>query len=85
MQPFPLSDPTICESGMAAIFSSIEQLRNSGIKTTQTGEKPRLIVISATASADLWGSLKWPWITVPLYAWLLSGPQTDKLAMEKLV
>jgi hypothetical protein len=85
MQPFPLSDPTICESGMAAIFAAIEQLAGQGISATRTGEKPHLIAISATAPKNLKGSLAWPWITAPLYAWLLSGPQADKLNMEELV
>jgi hypothetical protein len=85
IQPFPLTDPTICESAMAAIFSAIDQLGNQGITSTSSAEKPRLIAISATASAELRRGLPWPWMMAPLYSWLLSGPQTDKLKMEKLV
>jgi hypothetical protein len=85
VQPFPLTDPTICESAMAAIFTAIDQLGRQGIASTSSAEKLGLIAISATASADLRRGLPWPWIMAPLYAWLLSGPQTDKLKMEKLV
>jgi hypothetical protein len=75
----------MCESEIAAVFSAIYQLGSQDITLTQTGEEPRIVVISATASADLWRSLSWPWIMAPLYAWVFSGPQTDNLNMEKLV
>ncbi|KAF2730515.1 hypothetical protein EJ04DRAFT_515233 [Polyplosphaeria fusca] len=84
-QPFPLTDPTICESGMAALFSAIDQLSTEGTTGNRVGQKPLLITISATASRNLWHSLPLPLFTAPLYAWLLSSPQTDKLKMEELL
>jgi hypothetical protein len=81
--PFPLSEPTICEDGMATMFTAIDQLANRGIKTTRSNEKPLLIIVSATASENLWESL--PLVYIPFYWWLLRSPQYDKMKMEKLV
>lgn len=83
LQPLPLADPTICESGMSALFSAVDQLGTQGIEKTQAGQKPLLIAVSSTASDRLRHSLKWP--VVPLYYWLLSGPHADKQNMEKLI
>jgi len=81
--PFPLTEPTICEDGMATMFTALDQLADRGIKVTRSNEKPLLVVVSSTAPENLWEGL--PWVYVPFYAWLLRSPHTDKLNMEKLV
>ena len=81
--PLILTDPTICEDGMAAMFAAIDQLADRGVKVGQKGEKPLLIAISSTGSDNLWDSV--PWVYIPFYAWLLHSPHVDKLNMEKLV
>ena len=81
--PFILTDPTICEDGMAALLSALENLATRGIKNTREGLKPLLIAVSATAGKNLWKSI--PWILVPLYYYLLRQPQADKFNMEKLM
>ncbi|KAF2822392.1 hypothetical protein CC86DRAFT_410004 [Ophiobolus disseminans] len=84
--PLPAKDATICEDGMAAQFAAIDRLSiRSHISTTVNGKKPLIVVISSTASGDVWKALPWSWITAPLYIWLLGAPHDDKLAMEKLL
>lgn len=49
----------------------------------RSGQKPLLVVISSTASENIWESM--PWVYVPLYYWLLTEPHVDKLNMEKVI
>jgi hypothetical protein len=74
----PPADKTITEDCMRALFSAIDSL-------VTTSAKPFLVIMSATAGKDVWHSLPWPWMSAPLYKWLLSSPQDDKLAMESIV
>jgi hypothetical protein len=83
VQPFVLPDPTFCETTMARLFSSIDQLQTQGIKSSVSGQKPLLIATSSTASRNITRSV--PFLMVPFYAWLLSSPHNDKLNMEKII
>jgi len=70
---------------MAAQFAAIDHLLISGVSTTIDGKKPLVVVISSTASGDVWNDVPLPWIMAPLYKWLLGAPHDDKLMMEKLI
>jgi hypothetical protein len=83
IEPWVLSDPTICETGMAALLSAINALASQGITKSQTGQKPLVIAISATAGKSITATL--PWLMIPLYIWLLRGPHADKRKMEDLL
>lgn len=84
-QPMVLTDPTICEDVMKSVFAGLDELSAQGIVSTQDGQKPLLVVISATAGENVWREVPMPWLVAPLYTWLLSSPQQDKLRMEKRV
>jgi hypothetical protein len=84
--PLPEADKTITEDAMRAIFGAIDTLTHDhGIGSTIEGTKPLTVIISATASKDIWGSVPWPWVFAPLYRWLLHAPHVDKMKMEELV
>lgn len=81
--PFPLTDPTICEDATAALYTAISNLSSSSATSTHAGTKPLLVVVS-TAGARAKGrgvplSIYW------LYEWLLGSPLADKRRMEALI
>lgn len=82
-QPLPLTDPTICASGAAALFAALDTLAARGVTTTSKGGKPVLIALSATGVNGKKRDV--PWVLVPLYRWLLGPAHDDKRNMEKLM
>lgn len=84
-QPMVLTDPTICEDAMKSVLAGLDHLAQQGVTATRSGEKPLLVVISATAGEKVWNEVPLPWLVAPLYCWLLSSPQKDKLRMEKMI
>jgi hypothetical protein len=77
--PFVLADPTLCTSGMHAIFSALSTLS----LTTTTGRKPLLIALSSTGVNGKARDI--PWVYYPLYHVLAAQPHADKRGMEELV
>lgn len=77
--PFVLSDPTLCTSGMRAIFSALSTLN----LTTSSGSKPLLITLSSTGVNGKARDI--PWLYYPLYKFLAAQPHADKRRMEEVV
>ncbi|KAF7552497.1 hypothetical protein G7046_g7386 [Stylonectria norvegica] len=83
--PFPLTDPTICESTIGAIFKSLSNLAESPqhpITKDSAGRKPLLIVVSTAGCGRNRG------IPLPIYFqyhYLLGGPLADKKRMEQVI
>ncbi|KAH7406671.1 hypothetical protein DE146DRAFT_399632 [Phaeosphaeria sp. MPI-PUGE-AT-0046c] len=84
--PLPAHSASITEDSMRAVFAAIDFLaiRNC-ITSTMNGTKPLIVIVSGTASKDVWGSVPWPWIFAPLYKWLLGAPHNEKMKMEDVV
>lgn len=84
-QPFPLTNPTICEDTINAICKALSNLALSSkrpITNSSTGEKPLLVVISTAGCGRQRG------IPLPVYLqyhYFLSSPLADKKRMEELV
>jgi len=84
-QPFPLTDLTICETAIGAMYKALENLSlssTSPITSNSTGQKPLLIVVSTA------GCGRNRAIPLPIYLQhncLLSSPLADKKRMEELV
>ncbi|KAJ4353489.1 uncharacterized protein N0V89_005219 [Didymosphaeria variabile] len=77
--PFVLADPTLCTSGMKAIFSALDALN----LTTSEGQKPLLIALSSTGVNGRTRDI--PWLYHPLYHVLAAQPHADKRSMEGIV
>jgi hypothetical protein len=85
MRPFPLRDPTICQTAVEVIYAAISNLSSAQerpITNTSTGGKPLLVVISTAGCGRRRG--------IPLsiylpYHYLLGSPLADKIEMEKVV
>ncbi|KAL5424659.1 hypothetical protein PMIN04_003043 [Paraphaeosphaeria minitans] len=77
--PFVLSDPTLCTSGMRAIFSALSTL---GMPTS-SGRKPLLIALSSTGVKGRARDI--PLLYYPLYKLLAAQPHADKRGMEEVV
>lgn len=73
LQPFPLTDPTICETAIKTIFQAISQLEKG---------KPLLIAISTAQAPRRRGV---PLSVYLPYLYLLSSPLADKRNMEKII
>ncbi|KAM0745968.1 hypothetical protein T439DRAFT_330166 [Meredithblackwellia eburnea MCA 4105] len=69
-----LDDPTVCQSTMSTIISSIASLNFP--------TPPDLLAISTTGVSD---KRDVPVLFLPLYHWLLAIPHQDKQVMEDLV
>jgi hypothetical protein len=85
LRPFvlPPADVSVTQDCMRALFSAIDSLLAKRPKIAAT--KPLIVVVTATASKDVWGSVPWPWLCAPLYKWLLRSPEEDKRNMEDIV
>lgn len=71
---------------MRAVFAAIGFLAaQHNIISTTSNTRPLAVIVSATASKDVWGSVPWPWIFAPLYKWLLGAPHDEKMRMEEVV
>jgi hypothetical protein len=83
--PFPLTDPTICEMTIGAVYKALENLTltpGRPIGTKETSAKPLLVVVSTSGCGRKRG--------VPLsvylpYHYFLSSPLADKKNMEALI
>ncbi|OAG06180.1 uncharacterized protein CC84DRAFT_1164509 [Paraphaeosphaeria sporulosa] len=77
--PFVLPDPTLCTSGMRAVFSALSTL---GMPTS-SGRKPLLIALSSTGVNGKARDI--PLLYYPLYKLLAAQPHADKRGMEEVV
>lgn len=83
-----MSDPHVCENGMAALLAGLRRCREEG-NTGQGGGSgsvtgtPRLVAVSTTGISDAGRDI--PLLMVPLYKSLLHTAHADKKAMERLV
>lgn len=81
-QPFPLTNPTICEDTINAMYKAISDLADRSITKSSTGEKPLLVVVSTAGCGRQRG------VPLPVYLpyhYFLSSPLADKKRMEELV
>ncbi len=84
-RPFPLTDPTICETAIESMYTALSNLASTSkpaVTSNSTGEKPLLIVISTAGCGRSRG------IPLPIYLpyhYLLGGPLADKVRMEAAV
>lgn len=84
-QPFPLTNPTICEDTINAMYKALSNLSLSSgrpITKSSIGEKPLLVVVSTAGCGRQRG------IPLPIYLpyhYFLSSPLADKKRMEELV
>ncbi|OAL04667.1 hypothetical protein IQ06DRAFT_333006 [Phaeosphaeriaceae sp. SRC1lsM3a] len=84
--PLPAHSASITEDAMRAVFAAIGFLAaQHNIISTTSNTRPLAVIVSATASKDVWGSVPWPWIFAPLYKWLLGAPHDEKMRMEEVV
>ncbi|KAH7393552.1 hypothetical protein BKA64DRAFT_755810 [Cadophora sp. MPI-SDFR-AT-0126] len=83
-RPFPLTDPTICESAVSAMFTAVSDLATTfqpPITSNSTGQKPLLVLVSTAGCGRNRGV---PLPIYPQYHYLLGGPLADKKRMEEL-
>ncbi|KAK4150691.1 oxidoreductase AflX [Chaetomidium leptoderma] len=79
-----MSDPHVCENGMAALLRALrEVMTTKSATTTKPKPPPRLVAVSTTGITDQARDIPLP--MVPLYKGLLHTPHKDKKAMERLV
>lgn len=85
IRPFPLTDPTICETAIGTIYKALENLASAPgrpIATNGAGVKPLLVVVSTAGCGRKRG------VPLPVYLpyhYILSSPLADKKKMEALV
>jgi hypothetical protein len=82
--PITIDDPHICESGMRAVQSALENLATQGISRDSDGRKPLIIVISSTG-IDPIKNRDIPLAMLPIYTYMLQVPAADKRKMEQLL
>lgn len=83
-QPFPLTDPTICETAIGAMFTALSNLAllsEPPITHNSTGQRPLLILVSTAGCGRNRGI---PLPIYPQYHYLLGSPLADKKRMEEL-
>lgn len=82
--PMTIDDPNICESGMKAVQTALENLAAQGISSASDGQKPLAIVISSTGIAP-YKNRDIPLAMFPVYTYMLQVPAADKRKMEQLL
>ncbi|PVH71526.1 hypothetical protein DL98DRAFT_471545 [Cadophora sp. DSE1049] len=85
-RPLPLTDPTICESAVGAMYTALADLASTSqaqppIVVNSTGQKPLLVLVSTAGCGRKRGV---PLPIYPQYHYLLGGPLADKKRMEEL-
>jgi hypothetical protein len=80
-QPFPLTDPTICETTTRTLFKVLSDIYAADESLSKSA-KPLLVVVS-TAGSGRRRSIPFP-LQFP-YRYFLSSPLADKIRMEQLI
>lgn len=73
---FALEDPTVCQTAMRTLLSTLDSLVGAG-----HGAYPRIAAVSSTGISDK--GRDFPLLIAPLYHIMLPGPHADKKEMEK--
>ncbi|KAI7152486.1 hypothetical protein KC349_g8961 [Hortaea werneckii] len=80
IQPFTLTDTTICQDAGLAILKALEELESTSREKTK---KPILINVSTTGIPSPNCPRDVPLLFVPLYHWALAVPHEDKKVLQK--
>lgn len=78
LMPVTLRDPTVCESAMAALVSTL-----STLEPAKGAPRPFVVAISTTGISEKVRDV--PLLLLWLYKWLLHVPHMDKRGMETLL
>ncbi|GAB7340603.1 hypothetical protein MBLNU457_7011t1 [Dothideomycetes sp. NU457] len=78
LMPIMIQDPTVCESAMAALVSTLHTL-----EPVKGAARPFVVAVSTTGISDTERDV--PLLLLWLYKWLLHVPHMDKRAMEALL
>lgn len=80
IQPFTLTDPTICQDAGRTILKALEELQSTSQEETK---KPILINVSTTGIPSPNCPRDVPLLFVPLYHWGLAVPHEDKKVLQE--
>ncbi|KAI7314488.1 hypothetical protein KC315_g11340 [Hortaea werneckii] len=80
IQPFTLTDPTICQDAGKTILRALGELESTSKEKTK---KPILINVSTTGIPSPNCPRDVPLLFVPLYHWALAVPHEDKKVLQK--
>ncbi|RMY84270.1 hypothetical protein D0862_11458 [Hortaea werneckii] len=80
LQPFTLTDPTICQDAGRTILKALEELESTSTGRTK---KPILINVSTTGIPSPNCPRDVPLLFVPLYHWALAVPHEDKKVLQE--